>query len=97
LDFLNITMIPRVKKEKARIVKVKYLSDYKLEVNFDNGEKRIADFEEFLFQEQNPMTTQFRDKERFKNVYVEFGHLTWENGQMDISADEIYNNEFSMK
>ena len=76
------------------ILKVNYLSDYKLEVIFSNGAKRIADFKAFLFKEQNPMTTQFRDKERFKNVYIEFGHLTWENGQMDISAKSIFDNEF---
>ena len=79
-----------------RIIKVKYLSDYKLEVEFDNGEKRIADFKDFLFQDHSPMTTQFRDKERFKKVYIEFGHLTWEDGEMDISAESVYN-KFSQK
>ncbi len=77
-----------------KIVKVKYLSDYKLEVKFDNGEKRIADFEDFLFKDHSQMTTQFRDKKRFKNVSIAFGHLTWEDGQMDIPAESIYNNEF---
>lgn len=76
------------------IISVKHLSDYKLEVVFDNGEKRIADFKDFLFKEKNPMTTQFRDKKRFKKAYVELGDLTWENGQMDISAQSIYNNHF---
>jgi len=79
------------------IIKVKYLSDYKLEVEFDNSEKRIANFKDFLFKEHNPMTTQFRDKNKFKNVQIEFGHLTWEDGQMDISAESIFNNEFSPK
>lgn len=76
------------------IIKVKYLSDYKLEVEFDNKEIRIADFKKFLYGNHSPMTTQFRDIERFKKVYIEYGHLTWEDGQMDISASSIYNNEF---
>ncbi len=78
-----------------KIIKVKYLSGYKLEVVFDNGEKRIANFKEFLFKDHNPITTQFRDKKRFKNVSLAFGHLTWEDGQMDIPAINIYNNEFT--
>ena len=78
------------------IVKVKYLSDYKLEVEFDNDEKIIADFKDFLFQNHSPMTTQFKDKERFKNVSIDFGHLTWEDGEMDISAESVYN-KFSLK
>ncbi len=79
------------------IIKVKYLSNYKLEIEFDNQEKRIADFKEFLFKEHSIMTSQFRDTERFKNVYIEYGHLTWEDGQMDISAQSVYNNKFSLK
>jgi len=79
------------------IIKVKYLSDYKIEVEFNDKEKRIADFKDFLFQEHSPMTTQFRDIERFKKVYIELGHLTWEDGQMDISAQSIYNNQFSQE
>jgi acylphosphatase len=79
------------------IVNVKYLSDYKIEVFFDNQEKRVADFKRFLFSEQNPMTTQFQDIDRFKKVYVELGHLTWEDGQMDISAQSIYDNKFSQE
>ena len=43
------------------------------------------------------MTTQFRDKKRFKKVSIAFGNLTWEDGQMDIPAESIYNNEFSSK
>jgi len=80
-----------------KIIKVKYLSEYKLEVEFENGIKKITDFKKFLFREHSVMTTQFREISRFKNVQIEFGYLTWENGQMDISSESIYNNEFSPK
>ena len=32
--------------------------------------------------------------ERFKKVYIEFGHLTWEDGQPDIYAESIYKDNF---
>ena len=80
-----------------KIIKVKYLSEYKLEVDFENGIKKIADFKKFLFKEHSPMTTQFRKISKFQNVHINFGYLTWENGQMDISAESIFNNEFSPK
>jgi len=79
------------------IVKVEYLNGYRLGVEFGNNEKRVADFKHFLFQRHSPMTTQFRDIERFGKVYIEHGHLTWEDGQMDISAQSIYDNEFRPK
>jgi len=80
-----------------KIIKVKYLSGYKLEVVFENEQIVTTDFEAFLSESKNPMTLQFKNIERFKKVKVKFGHLTWENSQMDISAESILNNEFSLK
>ena len=78
-----------------KIIAVKYISDYKLEVRFSNGQIRIADFEHFILSSLQPMTNQFKDIQRFKGVEIENGHLTWEDGQMDISAQSIYKKEFS--
>ena len=80
-----------------KIIKVKYLSGYRLEVVFENEQIVITDFEEFLSQAKNPMTLQFKNIEKFKKVKIKFGHLTWQDGQMDISAESILNKEFSLK
>ncbi len=80
-----------------KVIKVKYLSDYKLEIVFENEQVKIADFETFISQAQNPMTLQFKDIAKFKKVKMQYGHLTWLNGEMDISAESIFNNEFSLK
>ena len=79
------------------IVKVRYLHGYQLEVAFDDGQIRIADFGDFLRKAKNPMSTQFRDIERFKNVEIDHGDLSWEDGQMDFPADNIYKGKFKPK
>ncbi len=78
-----------------KIEKIEYIKDYTVAVFFKNGQKRIADFKYFVFKHDSPMVRQFQDIERFKKVYLDCGHLTWEDGQMDISEESIYNNEFS--
>ena len=75
-----------------KLINVKHLDNYRIESEFEDGQKRITDFKKFLFQNHSPMTTQFRDVERFKKVSIERGNLTWEDGQMDISAESIYQN-----
>jgi uncharacterized protein (DUF1015 family) len=80
-----------------KIVSVKYLTDYKLIVVFEDNQERIADFERFIKSSLQPMTNQFRDIERFKKVYIEHGRLTWEDGQMDISAESIYEGDFNVE
>ena len=77
-----------------KITKVEYISEYKLKVEFSDGIVEIADFEKFIKNSLQPMTNQFKDNERFKKVYVDSGHLTWEDGQMDISSHSIYDGKF---
>lgn len=78
-----------------KIISVQYLSGYKVRVEFADGAVRIADFGSFIKNSPQPMTNQFKDVERFKRVYIDSGHLTWEDGQMDISAHSIYEGKFS--
>lgn len=78
-----------------RIIEVKYIKDYILECHFEDGKVVTANFQKFLMNAQNPMTTQFRDKERFAQVQITaVGSLTWEDGQMDIPYWSIYDGEF---
>ena len=74
-----------------KILNVKYLEDYKLEVLFSNGEIKIADFKIFLQKSMNKSINKFLDKNKFKKVEIDNGFLTWNNGEMEISSLSIYN------
>lgn len=76
------------------IIEVRYITDFVLVCRFDDGKIVTANFRKFLMHSQNPMTKQFLDKERFAKVEIRNGHLTWEDGQMDIPRWSVYNGEF---
>lgn len=78
-----------------RVKKVKYISGYKLAVEFTDGTKKILDLSGFLSRATNPMTTKYRDKNLFKEVTVQNGSLSW-NGEMDIHALDIYKDVFAI-
>lgn len=71
-----------------KAIDVKVLKNYKLEILFDNGEKRIFDVEPYFkfknFQE-------LRDMNNFEKVKISGLSIEWENG-CDICPDELYNN-----
>lgn len=73
---------------RPKAIDVKILDDYKLEILFDNNEKRIFDIKPYfkfkIFQE-------LKDYERFKMVKIAGLSIEWENGA-DICPDELYNN-----
>ena len=78
-----------------KILKVKYLDAYKLEVLFSNNEIRIADFKDFLKKSNHESIHKFLDKALFKKVIIDTGFLSWNDGEMEISAISVYD-KFSL-
>ena len=73
---------------RPKAIDVKTLEDYKLEILFNNNEKKIFDVKPYLkfkkFQE-------LRDITKFNTVKVAGLSIEWDNG-IDICPDELYNN-----
>ena len=73
-----------------KIINVKYIDGYKLEILFSNNEIKIADFEFYLKKAKNPTITENLKIEKFKKVSIDTGFLSWNNGDMEISAQSVY-------
>ena len=69
-----------------KLISVKPLDNYILELGFNNGEKRLFDVKPYLgigiFEE-------LKDKAYFKNVTTKFDSIAWQNGQ-DFSPETLY-------
>ena len=69
---------------------VQPLPDYKLLVEFDNGEKRISDITRLL---EKPVFSFLKDPRHFDSVYIDCGAVTWKDpdgNEVDICPDKIY-------
>lgn len=79
--------------------KVKYISDYVIEITFSDGVKKYYDFRKWLFEMCQPVYYQYRKPELFKKARIdkEFGHLSWGKGneEMDFLPEHI--EEFEVK
>ena len=74
-------------KELRQVESVKALDGMKLVVRFKGGEKKLFNASCLL---EDPVFQPLRDAEVFWNVKVEFGTLSWNNGDIDIDTDTIY-------
>ncbi len=63
-----------------RIVKAEYLEDYKLIIEFDNGESRLIDLDFVLCREDRVLFRELQDLELFNRFFVLSDSLKWENG-----------------
>lgn len=76
-----------------RIKEVKPLEDYKLLVEFENGEKRIKDMKPYL---EKGVFKKLKDKEFFNTVKIAYGTVSW-GEDIDLCADSIYESSIIYK
>lgn len=71
----------------VKIVGVRGLDNYLLWVRFSTGEAKIFDAKPLLHYDAYKS---LREQKLFKDVYIDYGMLTWDNGNIDISTDIVY-------
>jgi Protein of unknown function (DUF2442) len=73
----------------VKVVSAEYMEDFKIDVLFDNGVKKVVDFHFLLFVEDYPVFRPLVDVEVFKNFEVT-DTLEWLHGTIDIAPNIIY-------
>ncbi len=77
--------------ETIKVKSVKIVSDLCLLITFSTGEKRIFDATTLL---QYPVYQPLTNEELFKQAYIEGGTVVWNDGEIDIAPETLYNNSF---
>jgi len=70
-----------------KIVSIYNISDYKLKVEFINGEVKIYDFSSQL---DFPAFKPLKDKKIFSKVSLDHGIPIWLDGEIDIAPEVLY-------
>ena len=68
------------------VIDVKPLDDYKLELTFENNEKRLFDMKPYL---DKGIYRELKDESVFKSVRVSFDSIEWCN-KADVGPEFLY-------
>ena len=68
------------------VIKVKPLPNFQILLEFENGEERTFDMNEYL---DKGIFSELKDESLFKSVRVSFDSIEWENGA-DIDPEILY-------
>jgi hypothetical protein len=68
------------------VTKAKYLRDYLIEVKFNDGTKKVIDFEPWL---TGPIFRPLKSKIYFKKFFIDGPTIAWPNGA-DIAPETLY-------
>jgi len=69
-----------------KVIAVKPLDNYLLELSFSNNEVRQFDVKPYL---DKGIFKELKDENYFKQVTTQFDSITWKNGQ-DFSPETLY-------
>ena len=74
-------------KKKLSVICARPLDGYRLLVRFSTGESGGFDLETML---NTPAFAPLKDKAEFDRVYIDFGALTWLDGEADLAQEYVY-------
>lgn len=72
------------------IVNVKHAGDYRLEISFSDGIRRIIDLESFLRRSSHPDIRKYLDQELFRRFTIENGDLMWGDYELCFPIADLY-------
>lgn len=71
------------------VTAAKYVSDYLVDVTFDDGEKKRIDISQWF---KGPIFDPLKNKAYFRKFFIDATALAWPNGA-DISPEALYDAE----
>ncbi len=74
------------------VINATYISDYKIEILFEDNKKQIIDF----YSAVTKLNTcrKFQDMKKFKKFKVECGNVVWgKNWEMSFTKESLYKNK----
>lgn len=79
-------------KQEISVRCVKPLDDLMMLVTFTSGETRLFDAQPLLAY---PAFQPLKDETVFKNASVEYGVVTWADGEIDIAPETMYQGSYA--
>ena len=72
-----------------KISGVRPLDDFKLWLRFNTGEAKIFDCKPLF---DTPAFAPLQNPSVFRNVYIDYGVIVWNDGDIDIAPETLYEN-----
>lgn len=73
---------------------VEPLENFELSLRFSTGEKKIFDMKPLL---EKPVYAPLKNEKLFNRVYLDYGIPSWNDGEIDIAPERLYENSVDVK
>lgn len=66
-----------------------YVSEYKINLSFNNNESGVIDLESTIINDHRPIFNELKNIEKFRNFRVDMDTIVWDNG-LDLAPEFLY-------
>lgn len=70
------------------VIDAVYIEEYRIKLKFTNGKTGIVNLADYI--SEGEIFKPLKSLEIFKKFSVDFGTLTWNNGEIDIAPETLY-------
>jgi len=77
------------------VEKVNQLSDFKLELEFNDKTRQVVDFYPFLSRSLNPLIRKYLSPEEFSKFEIDEGDLEWNDYDLCFPIADLYENKIA--
>ena len=78
-------------KENIEVTDIKILDDYMMVILFSTGEYRLFDATTLF---KYPAFELLENEDVFKSAKIEYGVVTWNDGDIDIAPEKMYQDSY---
>ena len=68
------------------VTEAKYISDYKIEVMFEDNKRGVIDLESTIKNDSRLIFQELQDKQKFSQIRVDMDTVVWTNG-LDLAPE----------
>jgi hypothetical protein len=76
---------------RLKIVSAKYLTDFAIRIQFNDGTEKVVDFKPFLSKSLHPSIKKYLDEKMFSDFSLTEGNLNWNDFDMIFPIRDLYN------
>jgi hypothetical protein len=76
--------------ELIEIKSAKYIGDFAIRINFNDGTNRLIDFKSFLETSLHPSIRKYLDENKFKLFKIVDGNLNWNDYDLIFPIDDLH-------
>jgi hypothetical protein len=77
------------------ILNAKYMGDYAIRIQFNNGFERLVDFKPFLLKSHHPSIRKYLDEGEFRQFKIIDGNLNWNDYDLIFPISDLFENDIN--